>query len=154
MFRSRWFTVPLFLILFFGGGFLGSQLAAVVAPDSRVAEFISFFALPVAFFFGVVAWAGAAIPCAVRILIGRFQGRQRSPEPGKTAVDPLIPPGSFLFVPLSVLTSSLAGLVVAFLATRLGFAWVVCLYVMLGLGYGLTCWKLARAGYLEFPTES
>jgi hypothetical protein len=64
-----------------------------------------------------------------------------------------IPPGSFTFVPAALVTSALAGMVVAATSTRLGVAWVLSLYAVFGLAYGVACWKLAQSGYLPFPRE-
>ena len=35
-------TVPILLVLFFGGGFAGEQLASALASDSALAKFIGF----------------------------------------------------------------------------------------------------------------
>jgi len=56
-------------------------------------------------------------------------------------------------VPASLITSLIAGLIMGLVSQRLGFALVVGLYGLLGLGYGVVCWKLARAGYIPFPEE-
>jgi hypothetical protein len=65
-FPSLWLGVPIFFGLFFGGGYVGILLSRELAPGSGLAEFVSFLALPAAFVVGIVAWAGAAIPAAVR----------------------------------------------------------------------------------------
>ena len=44
--RSPLFTAVIFFGLFFGGGFVGIQVSRVLAPESGLAEFVSFLALP------------------------------------------------------------------------------------------------------------
>lgn len=75
--RSPWLTIPIFFGLFFGGGFGGIQVSHALVPDSALAEFVSFLALPAAFVIGIVAWAGAAIPGAVRRSIRLVRTRDR-----------------------------------------------------------------------------
>jgi hypothetical protein len=145
---SPWLTMPIFLGLFFGGGYLGIQVSHVLAPDSGLAELVSFLTLPAAFVIGIVAWAGAAVPGAIRRLVLRSD-----PSAKETGSKAAIPPGSFAFVPAALMTSLAAGAVVGALSPRVGFGWVLCLYVGLGLGYGVGCWMLARTGYLQFPRE-
>lgn len=150
---SPWLTVPIFFGLFFGGGYLGIQVSRALAPGSGLAEFVSFLTLPAAFVMGIVAWAGAAIPGAVRRFVLLVLKRDRSPSAKEKGSKATIPPGSFAFVPAALATCLVAGMVVGALSLRLGFGWVLCLYAGLGLGYGVACWMLARAGYLPFPRE-
>jgi hypothetical protein len=150
---SPWFTVPIFFGLFFGGGYLGVQVSRVLAPDSGLAEFVSFLTLPAAFVIGILAWAGAAIPSAVRRFVLLVLKRDRSPSEKERGPNASIPPGSSAFVPAALVTCLIAGTVVGALSTRLGFGWVLCLYAGLGLGYGAACSMLARTGYLPFPRE-
>lgn len=150
---SQWLTVPIFFGLFFGGGYLGIQVSRVLAPDSGVAEFVSFLTLPAAFVIGMMAWAGAAIPAAVRRLVRRVLQRDRSPATAEKNLKAAIPPGSSAFVPVALVICLLAGTIVGALSPRMGFGWVLCVYAGLGLGYGASCWILARKGYLPFPRE-
>lgn len=48
------------LTLFFGGGFVGEQLALAMAPSSGVSRLLGFLTLPASFMLGFVIWAGAA----------------------------------------------------------------------------------------------
>ena len=64
-----WLTVPIVLGLFFGGGYVGARLSRALAPDSDVAEFVSFFTLPVAFAAGTIGWVVLAVPSALRRLV-------------------------------------------------------------------------------------
>lgn len=151
--RSPWLTIPIFLGLFFGGGFGGIQVSRALAPDSGLAEFVSFLAFPSAFVIGIVGWAGAAIPGALRRLLRLIRERNGSATGNETRPPPEIPPGSFAFVPAALFAGALSGLVVASVSTILGFGWVLGLYTALGLAYGVLCWKLAQTGYLSFPRD-
>ena len=150
---SLWLTVPLFFGLFFGGGYLGIQVSRLLAPDSGLAEFVSFLTLPAAFFIGIVAWAGAAIPSAVRRFASLALKMDRATSIMGKDSKATIPPGSFAFVPAALVVCLVAGTIVGALSPRWGFGWVLCLYTGLGLGYGSACWALARTGYLPFPRE-
>ncbi|MRR55880.1 MAG: hypothetical protein EG822_15470 [Deltaproteobacteria bacterium] len=153
MTRSPLFSAAIFFGLFFGGGFVGIQLSRTLAPESGLAEFVSFLALPAAFVIGNAFWAGAAIPAAVRRII-RLVRESGRVLPGRvSATEAMIPPGSFAFVPAALLTSTLAGGVVATISRPFGFLGVIFLYTALGLAYGVICWRLARSGYLPFPRE-
>jgi hypothetical protein len=48
------------LALFFGGGFVGEQLAIALAPSSGFSRLLGFLALPFSFVIGFYFWAGAA----------------------------------------------------------------------------------------------
>lgn len=141
----------LYLILFFGSGFLGSQLARAMAPGSALAEFVSFLAFPAGFLFGVMAWAGAALPAALRILVRRL--RSSGAPPVVAAQEPIIVPGSWAFVPACMVTAGVAGVVAAVLSGTQGFVAVLGLYLLIGAGFGTLCWRLARSGVLPFPQE-
>jgi len=151
--RSHWLTVSIFLGLFFGGGFGGIHLSRALAPGSGLAEFVSFLTLPSAFMIGLVGWAGAAIPGALRRLLRLARERNDSTRENAQRPQPAIPSGSFAFVPAALIAGALSGVIVASLSTGQGFGWVLFLYATLGLGYGILCWKLAQTGYLPFPRE-
>jgi hypothetical protein len=120
-----------------------------VAPDSNLAEFVSFLALPAGFMFGIFGWAGAAIPAAIRILLRRRAARPVEEPDSKL----IIVPGSFAFVPAALATCVPAGMLVGVLSSDLGFVRVLLLYAGLGFAFGVVCWQLARTGYLQFPRE-
>lgn len=146
---SPWLSLLLYLGLFFGGGWIGIRVSRMVAPDSGLAEFVSFLALPTAFMFGIVGWAGAAIPAAIRRLL-----RRRAAQPVEASDSkPIIVPGSYAFVPAALATCVPAGMLVGVLSPDPGFAWVLLLFTTVGLAFGVSCWLLARAGYLQFPRE-
>jgi hypothetical protein len=151
--RSPLFTAAIFFGLFFGGGFVGVQVSRALAPESGLAEFVSFLALPAAFVIGIAVWAGAAIPAAVRRFNRLIREGGRVSSVKDRATEAMIPPGSFAFVPSALLASTLAGGIVAMISRPFGFFWVLFLYSALGFVYGVICWRLARAGYLPFPRE-
>ncbi|MFN2316050.1 MAG: hypothetical protein ABR551_07395 [Gemmatimonadales bacterium] len=143
----------LYLALFLGGGLLGSQLARAMAPGSGLAELVSFLALPAAFMVGIIAWAGAALPAMVRGLVRMIRdGGRRSRSDGRLD-EPVIVPGSFAFVPVALVITGGAGLLVAILSRTHSFLAVLGLYLLIGAGYGSLCWRLARIGWLQFPRE-
>ena len=151
--RSPWVTAPVVLGFFFGGGYVGIQLANGLAPNSAIAEFVSFFALPVSFFIGIVGWLGTAVLGALPKLVRLIRHKDRSSGRENGLAGSAIPPGSFAFVPAAIVSCTLCGLVVGALSTTLSFIIVVFLYFVLGIGYGAACWKLAQNGFLPFPEE-
>lgn len=138
--------------LFLGGAAVGGGLAAVLAPESWLAQAVSFFALPVAFAAGLQAWYGLAllslIPRVLRVLSGS------RPPPGalRTAGAPRLP-GSFVFLPLSSGAGALAGTVVGIVSSAYPFWVILPVYWLVGTVHGLLAWRLARSGVLV-PPES
>lgn len=141
------------LTLFFGGGVLGTQVAARLAPGSVLADFASFLALPAGFIVGFVAWAGAALPAAIRQLrrMRRKERSGRAKEGGASRVT--IPPGSFAFVPVCTIANALCGLIAGAASEHYSLIRVLAIYLSIGLAYGVLCWRLARIGLLPFPRE-
>jgi hypothetical protein len=143
----------LYLLLFFGSGVLGGQLARALAPGSALAEFVSFLAFPAGFLFGVVAWAGAALPAALRSLVRRLRTGGAPPVATGHQQALIIVPGSFAFVLACVVMAGAAGVVAGVLSRTHGFVGVLGLYLLIGAGFGALCWRLARSGWLPFPRE-
>lgn len=133
------------LVLFFGGGFVGEQLALALAPSSGVSRLLGFLALPASFILGFVVWAGAA----VLTLIGQLA--KGGPHPGQKPRN--IPPGAVGFLWSSVLTCLFVGLITGFLSKEHGVVFVSGVYVATGLVFGGVCWRLAKSGWLPFPRE-
>ncbi len=145
-------TIPITLGLFFGGGVGGVCLATYLAPDSIISSFVGLLALPLAFLTGMQFWLGFALLSALVYGIRRFLGRTIEP-PSAMAGDRGVPPGSYAFLLTSLVASVASGVVMAVVATRLGFFATLLTYLLVGLLYGLTCWLLARSGFLPFPEE-
>ncbi|MFO7569445.1 MAG: hypothetical protein R6W75_06570 [Smithellaceae bacterium] len=150
---SGWIAIPIVGVLFFGGGFVGIQLANFLASDSALAEFISFFALPVSFLSGFVAWLGAA---SFMVLKRRLIDKKRQsdiPASERGQARSSIPPGSKAFLPASVIPCAIVGVFIGFLSREFNFLLVLLIYIALGITYGILCWQLAKKGYLPFPNE-
>ena len=145
-------TFPITVGLFFGGGIGGVGLASFVAPDSIIGNFIGLLALPLAFITGMNLWLGFALLTALLHGIRRLLSRDPKSLPPLMG-DRGVPPGAYSFVLSSLATSAASGLVMAFLATRLGFLATLALYLLVGLSYGVACWLLARTGFLPFSEE-
>jgi hypothetical protein len=142
-----WTQVFVMALLFLGGGVAGLGVARSVAPGSFAAEFFGTFAFPLSFGIGMQGWLGMALVTEAWRTIGR--GFRPAANPG----DVRIPPGSFAFVPTSVLLVGGAGLMIAIFGSSLGALATIALYLTLGLCYGIACWLYARNGYLPFPQE-
>ena len=140
-----WTQVFVLALLFLGGGVAGLGIARWVAPGSFAAEFFGMFAFPLSFGIGMQNWLGLALVIEGWRTIRR--GGRRRPDSG----EPRIPPGSFAFVPISVLLVGGAGLLIALFGSSIGALATIALYLVLGLSYGIACWLYARNGYLPFP---
>jgi hypothetical protein len=145
---SVWVQVFVMALLFLGGGVAGLGVARSVAPGSFAAEFFGTFAFPLSFGIGMQTWLGMALVTeAWRTIRRGFRPAAR--QPGEMR----IPPGSFAFVPTSVLLVGGAGLLIAIFGSSLGVLGTIALYLTLGVSYGTACWLYARNGYLPFPQE-
>src|SRR5688500_1566784 len=142
-----WTQVFVMAILFLGGGVAGLGIARAVAPGSFAAELFGMFAFPLSFGIGMTAWLGMALVTEAGRTIRRGFG------PAADAGTVRIPPGSFAFVPTSVLLVGGAGLLIGIFGSSLGLLPTIALYLTLGLFYGIACWLYARNGYLPFPQE-
>jgi len=141
-----------FVGLFFGGAAVGGALAEAFAPGSWIAAVAGFFALPLAFAFGLQGWYGLALLSLIPRLLGRLRGLRRLDGRSGRAKGASIP-GSFVFLPLGSLAGATAGIVVG-LVSPTHPAWLVVLvYWTVGTGHGAVAWRLARGRYL-LPPES
>lgn len=145
-------TIAAFTGLFLGGGALGGALADAFAPESWIASVAGFFALPLAFAFGMQAWYGLALLSLVPRLLGMLWRAEPRPAPSGQIRGAGIP-GSFVFLPLSSVAGAAAGIVVGLVSSTYP-AWLVALvFWLVGTGHGALTWRLARGGVL-IPPES
>jgi hypothetical protein len=75
-FPPSWLSLLLYFGLFFGSGWLGIRVSRMVAPESGLAEFVSFLALPAGFMIGLVGWP-ARVTCS-------FRGNSERTRPSST----------------------------------------------------------------------
>lgn len=150
--RAASITIPITLLLFFGGGAAGLALAKAIAPQSAVGVVAGFLMLPAAFIAGFYTWLGIALFDALIKFLRRGRPRAApSAATGPPAHALAVPPGSMGFLFTSLLISLMVGLVLAFLSTRMASSMALAAVVVAGAGYGVLCWMLARSGYLPFP---
>ena len=136
--------------LFPGSAAVGVWLAELLAPGSRLAELVSFLALPIAFAAGLKLWFGLTLLGLVPRLLGRLRASGSAAPAARTWGRPELP-GSWVFFPLSSVFGLLAGVAVG-LASSSHAAWLVALvYWLVGSLHGLLAWRLARAGFLMPP---
>ena len=139
----------LFLGLLFGSMVGGTFLSDYFAPGSHVARLLGLLSLAVPLLVGMVLWLGITILVSVWRILRRGL-RTSSSAPTLTCE---IPPGSSIFLPTSVLIVGTTGLLVGALGSTRPFLVTFAVYALVGLAYGLTCWGLARHGYLPFPHD-
>jgi hypothetical protein len=150
--RATVAIISALLGLFLGGGAAGIGLARALAPDSWVAETVSFFALPVAFAAGLQAWYGLALFSLIPRVLRWLSGPHASPA-GVRLTRPVQLPGSFVFLPLSSGAGTVAGIVVGLVSSTYPVWFVVLVYWLVGTIHGLLAWRLAHRGVL-LPPES
>jgi hypothetical protein len=146
--RSPLLLLVILATVFFGAAALGAGLAALFAPDSQAAAFVSFLLLPMALITGFQAWLGLAIIILVPSFLLRLLTGNR---PASVRDGEFVPPGSVVFLPIASGLGFAGGAFVG-LVSDAHAAWLVILvYWLAGTGYGLALWILARTGYLPFP---
>jgi hypothetical protein len=136
-------------LLFLGGGAVGARLAAWLVPESIAAQFFGMFVLPMAFATGLQSWLGSAVAMALWRTVTRGPATAAERHVERSGV----PGGSFVFVPIALAFAAAAGLLVGMLGAAGGLVPTLIAYGVLGLGYGIACWRCARSGYLPFPQE-
>ena len=147
--RSPLLLLVILATVFFGAAALGAGLAALFAPDSQAATFVSFLLLPMALIAGFQAWLGLAIIILVPGFLIRLLTGNRPPASVRNGE--FVPPGSVVFLPIASGLGFAGGAFVG-LVSDAHAAWLVILvYWLAGTGYGLALWILARTGYLPFP---
>lgn len=129
------------IAMFLGGGIAGVALASALAPDVPLARFFGLCALPLAFIAGAHLWLGFALIRGMLLVVKR----RALPSFARSGA---IPPGAIAFVFTSLGISIPLGFLIAIAPNRLGFAPTLAVFVVLGAGYGITCYLLARNGYL------
>ena len=144
--------------LLFGGMATGLAIAVVVAGGSVGAIVAGFLFLPLVLGLGMSAWRGIVVAWLVGGL-GRALWRSRGDEAGfraatrdhvRSAGGNL--PGTWVFVPIAVLVSLVAAVLMAVSADRDGMT-AGALTFGIGVAYGVLLRRLARSGLLPLPED-
>jgi hypothetical protein len=143
--------------LFSGGMALGVGAAMLFAPTSLFALLVGFMALPISFGLGMSLWYNVAnlemIRKAFRALFRSLKTRdlQKSVRDEFLAYFAGPVSGTRVFVPVTVVITFSAGVVVACCPDAQDVELVVSGFTCLGLGYALLVTWLARQGFLPQP---
>ena len=146
-------------LLLFGGGGLGMLLADALAPGSTFATAVGMFMLPLCLGAGLGAWYSVASTAVwsrlVKALfrVGGGQDLQSAMTESFADMQGKAMPGTWVFIPVSVAISAVAGLLIAIAATS-GALTALAAVAGTGIVYGLLLRWLARNGHLPLPDEA
>jgi hypothetical protein len=132
--------------LFLGGAAAGVGVAGILAPDSWLAETVSFITLPLAFAAGLQAWYGLALFSLIPRLLGWVRGSS-APAAGVQQASRRQLPGSFVFLPLSSGAGVLTGIHVGLVSSAYPVWFIVLVYWLMGTVHGLLAWRSSRPIY-------
>jgi len=135
-------------VLLFGGAGVGLVLALIAAPSSAGAAFVGFAILPLSFFAGLAAWWGIALLNLGGHLVKKVVARE-AVSPNDPILKSSTPPGSFMFLPASVIVCLIGGGMVSLIAWSSWGLTALCGYPTLGLIYGIVLWLCARNGLIS-----
>ena len=146
-------------VLLLGGMGVGLALAKILAPGSAFAQFVSLVMLPLCLAIGMSSWYAAASTHVwnglSEAMFQAFSGKdfdqavdesmRALPFEGEAL------PGTFVFLPVSLVISLIAGGLVGLTTASVGFLPVLGVMAMVGLGYGVLLRSLARNCFLPIP---
>ncbi len=146
-------------ILLLGGMGVGVILAKVLAPGSAFAQLVGLVMLPLCLAIGMSSWYAAASTHVwnglAEAMFQAFSGKdfdqavddsmRALPFEGEAL------PGTFVFLPVSLVISLIAGGLVGLSTTSVGFLPALGVMAAVGLGYGVLLRTLARGCYLPIP---
>jgi len=130
------------IALFLFGGLVCAWLPRWLAPDSDLAAFVSFLALPAAFMISMLLWQGVTLVTGLfRLITQGRQGLRNATATGALARK------AWLLIPLPIVFSTAAGVAAGLLGDS-GLLLTVGAYALAGGAYGVLCFGLGRAGML------
>ncbi len=146
-------------ILLLGGMGVGVVLAKILAPGSAFAQFVGLLMLPLCLAIGMSSWYAAASTHVwnglSEAMFQAFSGKdfdqavdesmRALPFEGEAL------PGTYVFLPVSLAVSLIAGGLVGLTSASVGFLPVLGVMAMVGLGYGVLLRSLARNCFLPIP---
>jgi hypothetical protein len=157
--RSSFVMFFVLALALFGGAALGTLLSNLLAPGAMFVRIIAFLAFPLCLGIGLTLWFWTALSILGTHFVGVWlkkpntEGFAHAREAAQRDATSA-PPGSFVFVPVSVIISLCAGIIIALSPTAKGFVIAVSSFTGAGLVYGTLLWLLARSGFLPLPEPS
>jgi hypothetical protein len=165
-FRHGSFTAFLFLFallatLLFGGMEVGLLLAEYLAPDSLVGQFVGFFMLPLSLGVGMTVWYWTAFGAFLLRILPPLRRKRPITEADFretfrgviSGMAKQVPPGCFLFVPVSTGISLLAGVAIGLIPSSAGLLRCIALTTLAGFVYGIMLWQLTKRGVIPIPED-
>ncbi|HVR42942.1 MAG TPA: hypothetical protein VMS56_05795 [Thermoanaerobaculia bacterium] len=155
----------LLALLLFGGMALGQWLAGRAAPGSILADLIGFLTFPLCLGIGMTLWYQIAFAVVwtrlLRALVRAARGTGDRERAFREAVVAELrdlpreaPPGTWVFVPVSLGISLVAGALVGLAPAAESFIMPVILFGTYGLAYGVLLRWLAVTGRLPIPEDA
>ena len=147
--ENPWIPIVGFFGMLLGGTIFAGWMGGAMAPEADFAVALSALAFPAAFMVGMLLWLGARFPALLLHILGNLLrwARKQPPAPGR------IRPGSFIFIPISTVFCSLAGLAIGAASTEWSIAATATVYSLAGLGYGAWLWRMAETGHFPLPRD-
>jgi hypothetical protein len=138
----------------------GLLLGGALAPDSNLARAVGLVAALASLLLGVLLWLGtlalrlawSLVLLPFRLIFRLLTGRkvwQTNAGQGGTQT----PPGSFVFVPVTVVVGAICGAVIGLVSETTSLLVATAILSGAGLVYGVILWRLARHGYLDGVVE-
>lgn len=145
--------------LLFGGMAVGWLLAGYLAPESDWAQAIGFMTLPLCFGIAMKSWYGAASATLFSRLLNAVFKALRGKDFKQSVMENMEAfrgrmPGTYVFVPVCLVISAIAGFLMALSPTAIGFFEVFGAMTLTGLAFGLLLRWLARTGRLPLPDQA
>jgi hypothetical protein len=149
-------TFVVFLAVMIAAPVAGLLLGGALAPTSDLARGIGLVWPLASLFLGVLLWLGTlALRLAWQLVLLPFRlisGRKvRRDREGQDADQ--MPPGSFAFVPVTVVVGTVCGAAIGLLSETTGLLLATAAFSGIGLVYGIILWRLAKHGYLDGVVE-
>ena len=146
-------------LLLLGGMGVGVVLAKILAPGSAFAQIVGLAMLPLCLAIGMSSWYAAASTHVwnglAEAMCQAFAGKdfdqavdesmRALPFEGEAL------PGTYVFPPVSLAVSLIAGGLVGLTSASTGFLPALGVMALVGLGYGVLLRSLARNCYLPIP---
>lgn len=145
--------------LLFGGMGAGWLLSNYLAPESDWAQVIGFMTLPLCFGAGMKSWYGVVSATLFSRLLNAGFKALRGKDFKQSVMENMEEfrgrmPGTYVFVPVCLLISAIAGFLMALSPSAIGFVEVFGAMVLSGLAFGLLLRWMARTGRLPLPDQA